>query len=167
METIGKVLSLTLLTIFGSAAATVYLVDSDIMPSFFGKPAHVYTSDRTEQPDENADFYKVPERRERERESLHYAVVEKETGDVEEYNNIKPIWGQSYETDAVSARRNAERAREIARSSSLASITQNIDYWNNQFSTAQREGNQAAAQSALRNYTEYKEALEIKQSASR
>jgi len=167
METIGKVLSITLLTIFGSAAATVYLVDSDIMPSFFGKSVPVYTSDRAEKPAENADIYEVPARKERERESFKYNVVEERAGDVENYNNIKPVWGQSYDTNPVSARRSAERAREIAGINSLDSILQNINYWNDRYSTAQREGRQAAAQNALRNYTEYTEALEIKQSADR
>jgi hypothetical protein len=166
METIGKVLSLTLLTIFGSAAATVYLVDSDIMPSFFGKPA-VYTSDKTVRSEENVHSIKAPERKERERQSLNYAVVEKETVEAGEYNNIKPIWGQSYDANPVTARRSAEKAREIASINSLDSILQNMNYWNNEYSTAQKEGRQAAAQSALRNYTEYKEALEIKQSADR
>lgn len=167
METIGKVLSITLLTIFGSAAATIYLVDSDIMPAFFGKPAVVYTSDTSEQYQENADFYKVPERRERVPESLNYTVVEDGTGEVEEYGSVKPIWGQGYDTNPVSARRSAERAREIARSSSVGSIIQNINYWNDRYSIAQREGRQEAAQNALRNYMQYKEAFEIKQSADR
>ena len=166
METIGKVLSLTLLTIFGSAAATVYLVDSDIMPSFFGKPA-VYTSDKTVEPEENVHSIKAPERKERERQSLNYAVAEKETVEAGEYNNIKPIWGQSYDANPVTARRSAEKAREIASINSLDSILQNINYWNNEYSTARKEGRQAAAQSALRNYTEYKGALEIKQSDAR
>lgn len=80
METIVKVLSITLLTIFSSAAATIYLVDSDIMPSLFGEPA-VYTSDKTEQPEESADIYadtyKVPERREGLRESMDYTIVKR------------------------------------------------------------------------------------------
>lgn len=166
METIGKVLSLTLLTIFGSAAATIYLVDSDIMPSLFGKPA-VYTSDKTEQPDDDADTYKVPERRESVREVMNYAIVKEEPDDVPDSSGIKPIWGHSYETNYSGATGSGERAREIAGSNSRDSIIQNIHYWNDQYSAAQREGRETAARIALRNYTEYKEALEIKQSASR
>lgn len=170
METIVKVLSITLLTIFSSAAATIYLVDSDIMPSLFGEPA-VYTSDKTEQPEESADIYadtyKVPERREGLRESMDYTIVKEETGGADEYSSVKPIWGQSYDTNTVTARRGAERAREIASINSLDSIIQKINYWNDQYSIAQREGREAAAQNALQNYTAYTEALEIKQSAYR
>lgn len=170
METIVKVLSITLLTIFGSAAATIYLVDSDIMPSLFGEPA-VYTSDKTVQPEESAyiyaDTYKVPERREGLRESMNYTIVKEETGDVGEYSSVKPIWGQSYDADTATTRRSTERAREIARSSSIDSIIQNINYWNDQYSAARRDGKEGAAQYAHRNYTEYKEALEIKQSSDR
>ena len=163
METIGKVLSLTLLTIFGSAAATIYLVDSNVMPSIFGKQTPVYTSDKNEEQEVNTDFYTIPERRDIESERYAYTVVEEKTGDTGEYNNVKPIWGQAYDTNPVTA----ERAREIARLNSRDSIIRNLNYWNDRYSIAQREGDQSAAQSALRNYTEYKEALEIKQSSDR
>lgn len=166
METIVKVLSLTLLTIFGSAAATIYLVDSDIMPSLFGKSA-VYTSDKTDQPDDEADTNKVPERVESVREVMNYAIVKEEPDDVPDSSGIKPIWGHSYETNSSRATVGGERAREIAGSNSRDSIIQNIEYWNEQYSAAQSEGRETAARIALRNYTEYKEALEIKQTAAR
>ncbi|HVY54139.1 MAG TPA: hypothetical protein VHC46_00095 [Thermodesulfobacteriota bacterium] len=166
METIGKVLSLTLLTIFGSAAATIYLVDSNIMPSFFGKPA-VYTSDKTQDREVNADFYTIPERREKERENFNYTVLKEKTGDAGEYNSIKPIWGQGYDVNPVTVERSEKQAREIARINSVDSILQSINYWNSLYSTARRKGREADARSALRNYKEYREALEIKQSSGK
>ena len=168
MEIIGKVLCITLLTIFGSAAATLYLVDSDIMPSIFGQPA-IYTSDEMQEPDDNIDTYSapvsVPERREGVRESMHYTVVKEETEDVPEYGSAKPIWGHSYE--AHSTTEYSARAREIATSSSLDSIINGINYWNERYSSARSEGSEEAARYALRNYTEYKEALVIKQTSGR
>jgi hypothetical protein len=161
METIGKVLCITLLTVFGSAAATVYLVDSDILPSYLDKPAAVYTSDIKpgERPAERHTVasYRV-------REKINYAEAEEESYDAAEYSDVKPIWGQSYDARPASSYRSEERAREIARNNSVDSIVQNIDYWSDQYSNAVNAGRQASADNALRNYSEYKKALVIKQS---
>jgi hypothetical protein len=161
METIGKVLSITLLTIFGSAAATVYLVDSDIFHSTLGKPEPVYTSDVKEQ-EKPADSYNATYRRERER--INYADAEAEGYEAPEYTDVKPIWGQSYDSNPDSSYGSEERARELARNNSTESIIQNMDYWNVQYSNAVSAGSQASADNALRNYSEYKKALDIKQS---
>ncbi|MEW6145544.1 MAG: hypothetical protein AB1598_11050 [Thermodesulfobacteriota bacterium] len=161
METIGKVLCITLLTVFGSAAATVYIVDSDILPSYLDKPTPVYTSDVKEQ-EKPADFQNATYSRERER--INYADAEEESYEAEEYSDVKPIWGQSYDSHPAAPLRSEERARELAQNNSLDSIIQNIDYWSDQYSNAVSSGRQASADNALRNYSEYKKALDIKQS---
>ena len=164
MEAIGKILSITLLTIFGSAAAAVYLVDSDIMPSFLDRTPVIYTSD-TREPEKDIDSHGVSYTRERER--INYAEVREESEGVEEYSNVKPIWGQSYDTDPASSRSGNERARRISEDDSINSILENMEYWNGRYHSEVRSGTSESAESALRNYLVYKNALEIKLSANR
>ena len=164
METIGKVLSITLLTIFGSAAATVYLIDSDILPSFLDKPGVVYTSD-TKTQEKPADLQNVASYRERER--IIYAEEGEGNDEPEERSDIKPIWGQGYDTHPASSYKSEERARELAQSNSIDSIIENIDYWNNQYYRSVKTGNRESADKAFRNYSEYTKALGMKQSSDR
>ncbi|MGH7849987.1 MAG: hypothetical protein ACREOP_06785 [Thermodesulfobacteriota bacterium] len=152
METIGKVLSITLLTIFGSAAATVYLIDSNIVPSYLDKPAVVYTLD-TKAREKPADLQNVASYRERER--IIYAEEGEVNDEPEERSDVKPIWGQGYDTYPASSLRSEERARELA------------DYWNNQYYISVKTGNRESADKAFRNYSEYTKALGIKQSSDR
>ena len=164
METIGKVLSITLLTIFGSAAATVYLIDSDILPSFLDKPGVVYTSD-TKTQEKPSDLQNVASYRERER--IIYAEEGEGNDEPEERSDIKPIWGQGYDTHPASSYRGEERAQELAQSNSIDSIIENIDYWNNQYYRSVKTGNRESADKAFRNYSEYTKALGMKQSSDR
>ncbi len=158
MEAIGKVLSITLLTIFGSAAATVYLIDSDIFPSYLEKPAAVYTSD-TKPGEKPADLQTVASYRERER--MIYAEESEVKEEPEERSDAKSIWGQAYDTHPASSLKSEERARELARNNSTDSIIENIDYWNNQYNRSVKTGNRESADKAFRNYSEYKKALDI------
>ena len=164
METIGKVLSLTLLTIFGSAAATVYLIDSDILPSYLDKPAVVYTSD-TKTQEKPADSQNAASYRARER--IIYAADVERNDEPEETSPVKPIWGQGYDTHPASSYSSEKRARELARNNSLDSIIENIEYWNNQYQRSVKTGNRESAGKAFRNYSEYTKALGIKQSPDR
>ena len=164
METIGKVLSITLLTIFGSAAATVYLIDSDILPSFLDKPGVVYTSD-TKTQEKPSDLQNVASYRERER--IIYAEEGEGNDEPEERSDIKPIWGQGYDTHPASSYRSEEKAQELAQSNSIDSIIENIDYWNNQYYRSVKTGNRESADKAFRNYSEYTKALGMKQFSDR
>ena len=162
METIGKVLSITLLTIFGSAAATVYLVDSNIMPSFMGKNPVSYTSD-TSKPQNDSRFYHVSYYRERAR--FKYAEPVEESDEPEHYSDVSPIWGQSYDSKPASPSSSEERARRLARENSIDSLKKNIEYWNGQYEKALKSGRSGNADTAYRNYAEYMEALGLKQSS--
>jgi hypothetical protein len=164
MEAIGKILSITLLTVFGSAAAAVYLVDSDIMPSFLGRTPVIYTSD-TKEHEKDIDSYTVSYRRKRER--TNYAEVSEESDGVEKYSNVKPIWGQSYDADPASSRSGNERARRISEDASINSIIENMEYWNGRYHSEVRSGRSGSAETALRNYLDYKSALEISLSSNR
>jgi len=162
METIGKVLSITLLTIFGSAAATVYLVDLNTMPSFLGKEPVTYTSD-TSKPENDSSFYHASYYRERER--FNYAEPVEESDEPDDYSDVSPIWGQSYDSDPASPHSSAERARRLARENSIDSLKKNIEYWNGQYEKTLKSGRSGNADTAYRNYSEYKKALELKQSS--
>jgi hypothetical protein len=158
METIGKVLSIILLTFFGSAAATVYLVDSNKMPSFLMAPVS-YTSDK-QKPDNDSKFFYDTARRGGEGYDYSEAVVENE--EPESPSDIKPIWGQTYDADPVST---YSGARKIAEGNSIDSLRKDMQYRKARYVSAVKSGSFRKADTAFRNCKEYKKALELKQAA--
>ncbi|MFI5322202.1 MAG: hypothetical protein ACHQ6U_01430 [Thermodesulfobacteriota bacterium] len=157
METIGKVLSIVLLTIFGSAAATVYLVDSNNMPSFLGTAPAGYISDKGEPENDSKFFYDTNYR---DREKYNYAEPFVESDDPEHYNDVKPIWGQTYDSGPIAG---TQRARELAEGNSRDSLKKNMEYWKARYDSDVKSGSFRGADTAYRNYSEYKQALELKQ----
>ncbi len=163
METIGKVLSLTLLTIFGSAAATVYLVDSDFFPAFLEKTPIVYTSDtfinEQEPPEKTTDASNHPEDRRRQSETYF------EVSAVESHKNSgenDAIWGQNYDTAKLSDKHQSDRAVYLASVNSLASLKENLKHWSKQYKQARSQGQSRTANLAYSNYKDYEKAIEIK-----
>ncbi len=160
METIGKVLSLTLLTIFGSAAATVYLVDSNFFPSFLEKTPIVYTSDsRTHDQDPAAKAPGISDHSKyRKRQSEAYYEVSLKSRKNSEENDA--IWGQSYDT--AQSYTKSDRAVYLASVNSLASLNENLKHWNSQYKQARNLGQSRTANLAYSNYKDYEKAIEIK-----
>jgi len=158
METIGKILSITLLTIFGSAAGAIYLVDNDVLSSIFETGPVTYTSDsKTDMPDET--FYQTPD----------------EPGERREYASLQPtrpqetipegphkgaIWGQTYGTADGGA--GNDGAHRLAGQSTADSLRRNREYWKNEYAAAKNEGRTSDANKAYKKYLEYEEALRIK-----
>lgn len=159
METIGKILSITILTIFGSAAGTIYLVDNGILSSVFETAPVTYTSDsKTDMPDEA--FYQTPS---------------KPRGERREYASLKPtrpeettpegphkgaIWGQTY--GAVDGGGENGGAYRLAGGSTADSLRRSSEYWKNEYAAAKNEGRTGDAEKAHRKHLEYEEALRIK-----
>ena len=163
METIGKVLSLTLLTIFGSAAATVYLVDSDFFPAFLEKTPIVYTSDtdkKQEEPiDQVLEIANHSESRKQNSETyFEVSSVDSPTNSGES----DAIWGQSYNTAKLSDKHQSDRAVYLASVNSLSSLKQSLRHWNTQYKRARSQGQSRTANLAYSNYNDYKKAIEIK-----
>jgi hypothetical protein len=159
METIGKVLSITLLTIFGSAAATVYLVDSNKMSSFLSNAPVSYTSDERK-PENESKLFNDTYYRDRANSKYSEPIVERD--EPEGYSEVKPIWGQSYDTDPVSTYATTERAQKLAEENSIDSIKKNMEQWKARYDNDLKSGRSRNADIALRNYSEYKKALEFK-----
>lgn len=163
METIGKVLSLTLLTIFGSAAAAVYLVDSDFFPAFLEKTPIVYTSDtnkKKEEPiDERPEIANHSESRKLNSETyFEVSSVDNARGSGES----DAIWGQSYNTAKLSDEDQSDRAVYLASVNSLSSLKESVRHWNAQYKRARSQGQSRTANLAYSNYKDYKKAIEIK-----
>lgn len=141
VETIGKILSITLLTIFGSAAATVYLVDNNILPGFFGNAQVTYTSDSSTSASGNG-FYVSPERRHS--NATKYKAAERAVTNEEplpgEYKSA--IWGQSYDIASRPA------------SGDSALLEDKIEYWRREYAAATESGRTRDADRAYRNYRE-------------
>ncbi len=160
METIGKILSLTLLTIFGSAAATVYMVDSNFFPSFLEEAPSAYTSDVVD--DYQADYETLSSYREEERQR-YYQVSPSTKNDVEE--DDQTVWGQNYSSTESSAPRISATSRRLAEEQSLGELRDNMRYWNKQYIQAMSDGENRRANKAYAKYTEFKDALELKRNS--
>jgi hypothetical protein len=165
METIGKVLSLTLLTIFGSAAAAVYLVDSNFFPSFLEKTPIVYTSDsRTHDQDPAAKAPGISDHSKyrKEHSETYFEVSSLESHKNSEENDA--IWGQSYGTAQPYTK--SDRAVYLASVNSLASLNENLKHWNSQYKQARNLGQSRTANLAYSNYKDYEKAIEIKSNST-
>ncbi len=163
METIGKVLSLTLLIIFGSAAATVYLVDSDFFPALLEKTPIVYTSDidtnEREPIDETLDIGNQSEYRKLNSES-YFEVSTVDSPDNNRVNDA--IWGQNYDTAKLADKQKSDRAMYLASVNSLSSLKESLRHWNAQYKRARSQGQSRTANLAYSNYRDYEKAIEIK-----
>jgi hypothetical protein len=168
MEVIGKVLSLTLLTIFGSAAAAVYLVDSDFFPSFIAKTLVVYTSDtitpEKERAVQNPDILKNTYCRKHQSQA-YIETAPKETH--LDTNDRQAIWGHSYTKAASSAQSQSERAGYLARENSLDSLKERLRYWNRRYRKAIDQGQTRTTDLAFQNFKDYEKAIEIKRKTGR
>ena len=161
METIGKILSITLLTIFGSAAATVYVVDSNYFTSFLRSSSVTYTSDEVVYSG-TQDFSDSREYREKQKKK--YVAVEKNSDSGSYDSEETPIWGQKYSTGPNAEEYKNRRASNLARKYSLESLRENMEYWSAQYKRAAESGESRSANLAYKNYKDYRKALEIKQS---
>ncbi len=164
METVGKILSITLLTIFGSAAATVYMVDSNFLTSFLGSAPVTYSSDTgdTRLYEDSPDASKY-----RERQKTKYVEVYRQHDRTDYDNEDSTIWGQNYNTNPSPSEYSDRRAAKLAEENSPESLAENMSYWNEQYKKEVKSGNSRSANLAYKNYLEYKRALEIKQASGR
>lgn len=159
METIGKIISITLLTIFGSAAGAIYLVDNGILSSIFDTVPVTYTSDsKTDMPDET--FYQTPAETETERREYASLKPTRPQESIPEGPHKSAIWGQTYGT--VDGGAGNDSAYRLAGGSTADSLRRNSDYWKNEYTAAKSEGRTSDANKAYRKYLEYEEALRIK-----
>lgn len=164
METIGKILSITLLTIFGSAAGAIYLVDNDILSPLFENTPAAYTSDsKTDADDET--FYDKPSEVKRERREYASLKPSKPAEALPGGPHKSAIWGQTY--GSVETGQGSSSAYRLAGGSSADSLRRNGEYWKNRYAEAKNAGRTSEAKEAYRKYIEYEEALRIKLDSGR
>jgi len=150
METIGKILSLTLLAIFGTAGTVIYFTDPGHSPSIINQSVS-HSPDFESEPPTNIDYSAY-------RESLrkNYFEAEHPVGKNSETQKQHTLWTNTY--DAPSG-----EVRALAEGNSIDGLRENMNYWNNRYHEALRLGNRQEGNDAYRKYRNYKEAIDVKE----
>jgi len=160
METIGKVLSLTLLTIFGSAAATVYFVDSDFFEVFIEEKSGESQSekDRDQQKYSN-QLFDSSEQSERIR--IEYFEQEPLIK-MEPANQAKKqmIWSQSFNKNQNS---NIYISKSLAQTNTLNELRNKMKFWQSQYKQFKTSGINYSREQAYNKYVQYREAVALKE----
>lgn len=156
METVGKILSITLLTIFGAAASTVYLVDTGFLDSVVSNSPATYISEEND----NQYYGNYPDTtQKREKINTKFYEVEHEKDSANNTSGNQALWGQEYNT---STSMTDKRASLLAKSNSYEALHEKMEYWSTQYREALKSGISEDADLAYKNYLDYKRALEIK-----
>ena len=161
METIGKVLSLTLLTIFGSAAGAIYLVESDFFPNFIERTPIIYSSgSSTNTETVGTEIRQEPAKTEyrMQRSEAFYEVSAADS--YNEGRDKDALWTQSY--DAKGFRGPSDRAVYLASVNSLSALQENLEHWQRQYNNARENGQKRTASLAYSNFKDYQRAIDIK-----
>ena len=161
METVGKILSITLLTIFGAAGATVYLVDSSLLDSVINSSS-TYTSEENDTQD-YGNFSDISIFRES--SETKYYEVEREREPADNGSENKAVWGQEYNASPSLSENSLSRASMLAKINSYETLQESMEHWNRLYREAVKSGKSTNADLAYKNYMEYKSAMDIKRSA--
>jgi hypothetical protein len=153
METIGKILSLTLFVIFGAAAGVVYLADSDFSPESLFKNDSV----------SNSNEYKDIDVSSHRKRLLDNYLEERPSGETHSKpQKQKELWTNTYD-DSVTRYSTSEEVKRLAEENSLSELREKMDYWYDRYDKAIQSGRRQGANEAYRKYKNYKEALRIKE----
>lgn len=152
METLGKALSLILITLFGVGTAVVHILD-------YSEPKVIdsldQASDYSAKPDLEVQSY-----REEFRKNLSIEILESTTAS----SNQKSLWTETYRTDRLSLD-SATRSEiiELAKSKTFNQLNNEMKYWYKQYNLLiQKPNRKQSAKDAYNKYRIYKEALSIK-----
>ncbi|HWP90947.1 MAG TPA: hypothetical protein VNN20_01950 [Thermodesulfobacteriota bacterium] len=145
METVGKILSLTLFAIFGAAGTVIYFTDHNPHT-----PIISISRNQEVQSESNIDYSAY-------RKKLRKSYVQSETPikTTLESPEAKSLWTNSYHYPS-------ETAKRLAEANSLAELRDKMNFWNSQYHKALQSGNTQQANEAYIKYKDYKEALDIK-----
>ncbi len=165
MEIIGKVLTLTILTIFGSAAAAVYLIDSEYFSLL-----QVTQTENVSIPVQNIEEKKniqpsTPLDNERKRESTRFFEKLPPTYKVSSSNDRKMIWTQTYREKRETANYQYQEIKKLAEENAISILTKKMNEWNSKYYSALNQpGHTSEANEASMQFKKYKEALQIRRS---
>lgn len=150
METIGKVLSLILLTVFGAAGAVIYLTDP-YSPGL-GIIESISTSYKSES-DSEIDYSAY-----RERLRKGYAETEPPK-DADSESQEESLWTNTYRYPP------SPDARALAEENPITELSEKANYWKSRYHRALRSGKREEADEAYKRYRVYKEAIKIKEAS--
>jgi len=155
METIAKVISLCLLSIFGAAMGISYLYDPGFFNSSFESDSvstSQYYKTETVSPS-NLSYYK--------NHLLEDSRVE--TQPPENTNpNSESLWTDTYDKPRPSKYSTLQEAKKLADKNPLNVLGEKKDYWYNRYRKALQSGKIKESTYAYSQFENYKEALEIK-----
>jgi len=167
MEIIGKVLTLTILTIFGSAAAAVYLIDSEYFSLL-----QVTQTENVSIPVQNIEEKKniqpsTPLDNERKRESTRFFEKLPPTHKKSSSNKRKMIWTQTYKEKRETANYQYQEIKKLAEENAISTLTKKMNEWNSKYYSALNQpGRTSEANEAFMQFKKYKDALQIRRSLS-
>ncbi len=167
MEIIGKVLTLTILTIFGSAAAAVYLIDSE-----YFSPLQVTQTKNVSIPVQNIEEKKniqpsTPLDNERKRESTRFFEKLPPTHKKSSSNKRKMIWTQTYKEKRETANYQYQEIKKLAEENAISILSKKMNEWNSKYYSALNQpGRTSEANEAFMQFKKYKDALQIRRSLS-
>jgi len=167
MEIIGKVLTLTILTIFGSAAAAVYLIDSEYFSTL-----QVTNTTHVSIPVQNIKAKKniqpsTPLDSERKWEPTKFFEKLPPTHKKSSSNKRKMIWTQTYREKRESANYQYQEIKKLAVENSSSTLMKKMNEWNSEYYSALNQpGGTSEANEAFMQFRKYKDALQIRRSLS-
>ena len=150
METIGKILSLTLLAIFGTAGTVIYFTDPANSPSFFNERV----ADSRQYENETGEAVDYSAYRERLRKNYFETKQTSQTSFGHQEQNS--LWTNSYDTPSPGA-------RKLSNAYSIGELREGMNYWNDRYHLALLSERTADANEAYIKYQNYKKALHLKE----
>ncbi|MBI2487906.1 MAG: hypothetical protein HYW01_13390 [Deltaproteobacteria bacterium] len=150
METIGKILSLTLLAIFGTAGTVIYFTDPSHSPSFLNESV----SDTRNFGSETSN--KIDYSAYRKRLRKNYFETEQPFEKNSEPRKQQSLWTNTYDTPS-------QEVRRLVEENSIGDLRENMNYWNNRYHETLRLEKKLEADEAYTRYRNYKKALEVKE----
>ncbi len=150
METIGKILSLTLLAIFGTAGTVIYFTDPANSPSFVNE--RVTDSRQYESETDGAIDYSAY----REQLRKNYFETKQSSQTSSGLGKQDSLWTNSYDTPS-------SEARKLAGDYSIGELRESMNYWNDRYHKALLSEGTVDPNEAYIKYQNYKKALNLKE----
>ena len=153
METIGKTVSLIIITLFGAGSAVVHILESSDSKVLDNT---IQQSSYSAKPDIEVQSY-----RKQLRESFSLEVVENTTNSD---TKKKSLWSKTYNTDQLLLDSTIRpKIIDLSKNKSLNELNFEMKYWYKQYNLLiKNANNKQAVKDAYNKYRIYKEALKIK-----
>ena len=153
METIGKVISLIIITLFGAGTAVVHILESSnskVLDNTNQKSSY------SAKPDVEGQSYR--------RELRKNFSLEVPKNTVSSTTKQKSLWSKTYNTDQILLDSKIRpKIVDLSKNNSFHKLNSEMKYWYKQYNILiKNANNKQAAKDAYNKYRIYKEALKIK-----